>query len=305
MGSASLKLNNNLHQNMKILVLILGLISTCFAAPNKDAVRWGDSSLEQRIPNSCNTRQGETCVFPFSCQGVTHYQCTYSDSPTPWCATQTDSSGAVVTNKWGDCDHDSVSSSCTVENINIDPCTTPTGQCVFPFRYKGTVYSSCTTVDRVSSWCSTKTDIHGEHIEGNEGSCPSTCAGYSGCPGCTSTSTTTTTSSSSSSCLTVSGPDTGSQCIFPFTFNSVTYVSCADWVYGGEFQGEKWCSTKVDSSGVHVNGEGKYGICSSDCSPAVSLAAILNGLGLTSDQFTRSASLSSQQDVNFNSPLPK
>merc|ERR1712107_310762 len=102
MGSASLKLNNNLHQNMKILVLILGLISTCFAAPNKDAVRWGDSSLEQRIPNSCNTRQGETCVFPFSYQGVTHYQCTYSDSPTPWCATQTDSSGAVVTNKWGD-----------------------------------------------------------------------------------------------------------------------------------------------------------------------------------------------------------
>merc|ERR1711874_892019 len=45
-----------------------------------------------------------------------------------------------------------------------------------------------------------------------------------------------------------------------------------------EGQGQKWCSTKVDSSGVHVNGEGKYGFCSSDCNPSVSLAAILGGL---------------------------
>ena len=36
---------------------------------------------------------------------------------------------------------------------------------------------------------------------------------------------------------------------------------------------------QVDSSGVHVNGEGKYGFCSSSCSPTVSLAAILGGLG--------------------------
>jgi len=59
----------------------------------------------------------------------------------------------------------------------------------------------------------------------------------------------------------------------------VTYVACAEWVYGGSGQGQKWCSTKVDSSGVHVNGEGKYGFCSSSCSPTVSLAAILGGLG--------------------------
>ena len=36
---------------------------------------------------------------------------------------------------------------------------------------------------------------------------------------------------------------------------------------------------QVDGSGVHVNGEGKYGFCSSSCSPTVSLAAILGGLG--------------------------
>merc|ERR1711902_296301 len=112
------------------------------------------------------------------------------------------------------------------------------------------------------------------------------------------TSTTTTTASSSSStCLTVNGPDTGSACIFPFTFNGVTYVSCAEWVYGGENQGQKWCSTKVDASGVHVNGEGKYGICAEDCSPTVSLAAILAGLGINTQ--TRTAEQQQSQNVNF------
>jgi len=36
-------------------------------------------------------------------------------------------------------------------------------------------------------------------------------------------------------------------------------------VYGGEHQGKFWCSTKVDSTGTHVNGEGNYGFCSSTC----------------------------------------
>jgi len=83
--------------------------------------------------------------------------------------------------------------------------------------------------------------------------------------------------------MTVSGPDTGSPCEFPFTFNGVTYVSCAEWVYGGINQGKKWCSTKVDSTGVHVNGEGNFGFCSSECTPNVSLAEILAGLGITAN----------------------
>jgi len=39
----------------------------------------------------------------------------------------------------------------------------------------------------------------------------------------------------------------------------------------------------VDSAGVHVNNEGNYGFCSSDCNPDVSLAAILAGLGINTD----------------------
>ena len=94
-------------------------------------------------------------------------------------------------------------------------------------------------------------------------------------------------------CVTYHGPDTGSSCIFPFTFSGVTYVSCAEWVYGGSNQGQTWCSTKVDSAGVHVNGEGKYGFCSSDCSPAVSLADILAGLGISTNSQFRQAEDSS------------
>merc|ERR1712012_1277226 len=33
----------------------------------------------------------------------------------------------------------------------------------------------CTTIDRISAWCSTRTDIAGTHVEGNEGFCPSSC----------------------------------------------------------------------------------------------------------------------------------
>ena len=49
-------------------------------------------------------------------------------------------------------------------------------------------------------------------------------------------------SGSTSSCevVTVSGPDTGSPCIFPFTFQGVTYTECAEDTDG------KWCSTEVD-----------------------------------------------------------
>ena len=64
-----------------------------------------------------------------------------------------------------------------------------------------------------------------------------------------------------------------------------------------------------------MNGEGKYGICASDCSPTVSLAAILSGnfffnfvvlvrnvsLGLGINTQTRSAELKQNQNINFNS----
>merc|ERR1712107_755103 len=107
-------------------------------------------SSNQRVPNSCSTLSGGTCVFPFIYNGVTHFQCTYTDSPIPWCATAVDSSGVVVTNSWGDCEV-SATSACQTESITVPTCTTTSGprpgqSCVFPFRHLGIVYNSCTSV---------------------------------------------------------------------------------------------------------------------------------------------------------------
>merc|ERR1719150_1535850 len=79
-----------------------------------------------RIPNSCVTQSGSTCVFPFKYKDVEYTQCTYAESPLPWCATLTDSSGAVVTGQWGDCQISS-SSSCTAPSLSLASCTTDSG----------------------------------------------------------------------------------------------------------------------------------------------------------------------------------
>merc|ERR1719348_2198362 len=55
-------------------------------------------------------------------------------------------------------------------------------------------------------------------------------------------------------CKTVSGPVVGGTCVFPFTFRGVSYTGCttADG-------GQPWCSTRVDSSGRHI--QGNWGNC--------------------------------------------
>ena len=128
--------------------------------------------------------------------------------------------------------------------------------CVFPFIFKGTTYISCTEWEKKGKnkgkkWCSTKVDSDGIHISGggNHGFCGSPCDKDSYKP-------------PSSPCTTVSGPDTGRQCVFPFIFKGITYVSCTDIL---ESPGREWCSTKVDSDGNHINGQGYYGYCGSDC----------------------------------------
>merc|ERR1719158_2412646 len=233
------------------------------------AFRLGDS-VNSRIPNTCKTLTSETCVFPFKYQGVTYSQCTYTDSPMPWCATSVDSQGTVQNNKWGDCDTSSPFSGCQVETLSFSPCNTPQGECQFPFRYQGSVYRSCTTAGRSSgaAWCSLQTTQDGTHVEGRVGECPSTCQPVDTTgplnPATTTTTTTSTTTRSTTTtvpltptttaslptttttalglppCSTESGPaPVGSQCVFPFTFSGITHTTCADWVYGGEHQGKK------------------------------------------------------------------
>merc|ERR1711868_358187 len=105
----------------------------------------------------------------------------------------------------------------------------------------------------------------------------------------TTSTTTTTTTASSGTCTTASGPAAGQSCVFPFTFSGVTYNSCADWIYGGQPSGTTWCSTKVDSNGVHVNDQGNYGFCSSDsaCTTSVAPKSALRRAGSGAVNFGR------------------
>merc|ERR1712154_680300 len=183
------------------MMSIISLVVICISGTSL-AFRLDSRIPASRIPNSCVTGTGSTCVFPFKYKDVEYYECTYAESPLPWCATQTDSSGSVVTGKWGDC--------------------------------------------QISTSSST-------------------------------TSTTSTTSSTA--CTTTGGPASGQDCVFPFTYNGVTHNSCADWVYGGQTSGTTWCSTKVDSSGVHVNNEGNYGFCPDSAQCTTSVAPRSNSAG--------------------------
>jgi hypothetical protein len=61
-------------------------------------------------------------------------------------------------------------------------------------------------------------------------------------------------------CMTVSGNTPNLPCVFPFTFDGVSYSSCI--VEGFP---NPWCSTETDSQGTHVTG--KWGDCDLDNCP--------------------------------------
>ena len=47
-------------------------------------------------------------------------------------------------------------------------------------------------------------------------------------------------------------------CQFPFKLSGQTFFNCTDHQ---DPDGRLWCSTKVDSNGKHVGGEGNWGYC--------------------------------------------
>ena len=63
----------------------------------------------------------------------------------------------------------------------------------------------------------------------------------------------------------MSGPDANKECVFPFKFDGITYNEC---IYKGNKanETEPWCSTKTNSNGNHVSGQGNWGFCSSEVS---------------------------------------
>ena len=57
-------------------------------------------------------------------------------------------------------------------------------------------------------------------------------------------------------CSTVSGPDAGARCIFPFKFRGISYNDCRT-----QHDGRKWCATEVDHNGWALLRKGKWGYC--------------------------------------------
>merc|ERR1712213_166722 len=220
MGSSdlpSVSLSQSSDFVQKMAATLASLLAITSLATAKPQVGFGFPSsssalpLEQRVPNTCTTLEGSTCIFPFVYNGATHFQCTYSDSPTPWCATAVDSNNEVVTNGWGDCAV-STTSACQTESIEVPTCTTSSGprpgqSCVFPFRHLGIVYNACTSVGQSAPWCSTSTTSAGTHIDGEYGFCPSTC------PADTTTRPSTTTSTTTTPTTTTTTTTTSTSCI--------------------------------------------------------------------------------------------
>merc|ERR1711971_457267 len=68
----------------------------------------------------------------------------------------------------------------------------------------------------------------------------------------------------SQGCATISGPDPNKPCIFPFKFGDITYNNCTT-IGNDPGDTKAWCSTKVDNSGNHIGGQGKYGFCEPKC----------------------------------------
>ena len=153
---------------------------------------------------------------------------------------------------------------------SLPSCTTIAGPadnkpCVFPFTINGVIYNKCFTDGKVKTacstrllfgikiktcikeglsepWCSTATNADGSHVagKGNFGACPSDCENGENEQG----GEENQSGGEQSSCSTVSGPASGSLCVFPFTLVDQTFTECTEWKFGGENQGKLWCSTK-------------------------------------------------------------
>ncbi|XP_064097954.1 uncharacterized protein LOC135209201 [Macrobrachium nipponense] len=121
---------------------------------NKDLVSHGPCSEEwDRSKFTVTTEKGKKCIFPFTYKGVTSKGCiTTAEFKKPFCATKVDKSGRSVEIDF--CPHD-------WEMMLLLPGEVRTefgAPCVFPFRYGGRTYRSCTFNNSFRAWCATAVD---------------------------------------------------------------------------------------------------------------------------------------------------
>jgi len=118
--------------------------------------------------------------------------------------------------------------------------STQDGPCIFPFKYKGHLYQTCTTDDDTEPWCATEVDGFGEMDDWKY------C--YSQSPEGSAEANTCSTSN-------------GRPCIFPFKVrrgdNFREYTTCTT----ADGDAQPWCATKVNDNGQMM----EWAHCNSEC----------------------------------------
>lgn len=139
-----------------------------------------DDETTETPSQRCTTLEGKPCVFPFMFLNKRYSQCTSDEDRAGkfWCSTRVDRDGWHVRGEWGYCNPDT----CGTRSPTPAPtpsCTVTDGRaCMFPFRFRGILYDTCTNENDPDGryWCSTKTSANNDHLTGNWGYCTRGCA---------------------------------------------------------------------------------------------------------------------------------
>ena len=83
---------------------------------------------------------------------------------------------------------------------------------------------------------------------------------------------------SSGNCMTVAGPSSGIECIFPFIVDGITHIACTTHLNNPE--DEPWCSTKVDDNGNHIGEQERRILMHAEIYSSVNFACILMSIFL-------------------------
>uniref|UniRef100_A0A8C9W3S2 Fibronectin type-II domain-containing protein n=1 Tax=Scleropages formosus TaxID=113540 RepID=A0A8C9W3S2_SCLFO len=202
---------------------------------------WGCSARYGQLSDDISkNHKPSSCVFPFTVGGKTYNRCTtdYWLPGIPWCSTT------------ANYDQDKQWSYCPSSEYDISP-----NYCVFPFKYNGQLYFSCTSVDSKHErlWCSLTSDYDQDRLW--ESSCvfPFTVGGktYNRCttdywlPGIPWCSTTANYDQDKkwSYCPSSEYDISPNYCVFPFKYNGQLYFSCTSVDSKHE---RLWCSLTSD-----------------------------------------------------------